>query len=146
MAHLRIVGPDEGETLQIGSAVRMRVLEDGSTTDHRLGVAEGMLAPRSAGPPQHRHARHDESFYVLAGLVRFTVGADRYDAGPSTLVIVPPGVPHTFANPGDEPARLLSTFTPGDYAHYFRELRDTAPDQLEELMARYDTVITEEAP
>jgi hypothetical protein len=53
-------------------------------------------------------------------------------------------VPHTFANPGDDPARMFCTFTPAGYTHYFRELRDTPPDQLAELMARYDTVITDE--
>ena len=43
---------------------------------------------------------------------------------PGTLVVVPPGAPHTFANPGDEPAVLLTTFTPDHYIQYFRELRD----------------------
>ena len=144
MAEVSVVGPEDGESLQIGPAVRMRILEDGSTTGHRLGIAEGTLAPRTAGPPQHRHAEHDEGFYVISGLLRFTVGDQYYDAGPGTLVMVPPGVPHTFANPGDEPARALSTFTPATYTQYFRELGATDPGQLEELMARYATVITDQ--
>jgi oxalate decarboxylase/phosphoglucose isomerase-like protein (cupin superfamily) len=37
--------------------------------------------------------------------------------------MVPPGAPHTFANPGDEPAVLLNTFTPDLYVQYFRDLR-----------------------
>src|SRR5260221_8628338 len=37
--------------------------------------------------------------------------------------MVPPGVPHTFANPGDQPAVLLNTFTPDLYVQYFRDLR-----------------------
>jgi quercetin dioxygenase-like cupin family protein len=32
------------------------------------------LAPHTDGPPQHRHAQHDEGFYVISGTVRFTVG------------------------------------------------------------------------
>jgi mannose-6-phosphate isomerase-like protein (cupin superfamily) len=144
MNQVSVVGPDDGEALHIGPAVRMRILEDGSTTGHRLGVAEGTLAPRTPGPPQHRHALHDEGFYVISGLLRFTVGDRQYDAGPGTLVMVPPGVPHTFANPGDEPAHALTTFTPSDYTRYFRELRDARPDELEALMARYATVITDQ--
>ena len=102
----------DGEAIQIGP-IRMRLLEDGSTTDHRLGVGEITLAPHTEGPPQHRHARHDEGFYVVAGTARFTVGETTYDAPAGTLVMVPPGAPHTFANPGDETAVLLNTFTPG---------------------------------
>ena len=54
-----IVGPDGGEVVRLGPAT-VRILEDGSTTGHRLGVGEITVAPHSAGPPQHRHARHDE--------------------------------------------------------------------------------------
>ncbi|WP_433802536.1 cupin domain-containing protein [Actinomycetospora sp. CA-084318] len=144
MAEVSVVGPDDAERLQIGSAVTTRILEDGTTTGHRLGVAEGTIAPHTAGPPQHRHALHDEGFYVISGLLRFTVGDREYDAAPGTLVTVPPGVPHTFANPGDEPARALTTFTPASYTAYFRELAATRPDEIEDLMARYATVITEE--
>ncbi len=144
MAHVSVVGPDDGETLQIGPAVTMRILEDGSTTGHRLGIAEGTLAPHTAGPPQHRHDMHDEGFYVISGLLRFTVGEASYDARPGTLVVVPPGVPHTFANPGDEPARALTTFTPAGYTRYFRELRDSDPGEIGALMARYATVVTDQ--
>ena len=99
------------------------------------------------GPPQHRHGRHDEGFYVVTGTARFTVGDQAYDARPGTLVMVPPGAPHTFANPGDEPAVLLNTFTPDLYVQYFRDLRDMVAsgqpltgDAVVGVMARYDTV------
>jgi quercetin dioxygenase-like cupin family protein len=140
-----IVGPSEGENFFLGPAVRMRILEDGRTTGHRMSMAEGTLAPRTPGPPQHRHAEHDESFYVVSGVVRFTIGEQDHDARPGTLVVVPPGAPHTFANPGDEPAVLLTTFTPDHYIQYFRELRDALAAgaatgaELEAIMARYAT-------
>lgn len=50
-----VVGPGDGETIVLGTT-RMRVLEDGSHTGHRLAIAESVLAPRTQGPPQHRHA------------------------------------------------------------------------------------------
>ncbi|WP_046732504.1 cupin domain-containing protein [Streptomyces humi] len=140
-----VVGPDDGEVLVLGTT-RMRVLEDGRTTGHRLGLAESVLAPHTPGPPQHRHARHDEGFYVISGSVRFTVGDDDYDATAGTLVMVPPGAPHTFANVTDAPAVMLSTFTPDLYVQYFRDLRDmfaagTAPTRQAniEVMGRYAT-------
>src|ERR1700689_1271643 len=117
-----IIDPDGGDVIQLGP-IRMRMLEDGSTTDHRLGMGEITLPPRTEGPPQHRHARHDEGFYVVSGAVRFAVGEESYMASAGTLVMIPPGAPHTFANPGDEAAVLLNTFTPDLYVQYFSDLR-----------------------
>ncbi|MEV0293699.1 cupin domain-containing protein [Nocardia sp. NPDC050710] len=144
-ATVSVVGPDEGETIMLG-ATRMRVLEDGSNTGHRLGVAESVLAPYTPGPPQHRHAQHDEGFYIISGTVRFTVGDTDYDATAGTLVMVPPGAPHTFANITSQPAVMLSTFTPDLYVQYFRDLQDMIADGRElapqvnmDVMSRYAT-------
>jgi mannose-6-phosphate isomerase-like protein (cupin superfamily) len=152
MAEVSVVGPGGGESIQLGPA-RVRILEDGRTTDHRLGIGEITLAPHTDGPPQHRHARHDEGFYVVRGVARFTVGDETHDAVAGTLVMVPPGAPHTFANPGDEPLVLLNTFTPDLYVQYFRDLRDmvaagralTAAATVE-AMSRYHTVPADNPP
>lgn len=140
-----VVGPGDGETIVLGPT-RMRILEDGSHTGHRLAIAESVLAPHTEGPPQHLHARHDEGFYILSGTVRFTVGEERYDATAGTLVMVPPGVPHTFANPTGQPAVMLSTFTPDLYVQYFRDLQQAfaegglpTPQAHAEVMSRYAT-------
>ena len=145
MTQVSVTGPDAGESIQLGP-VRMRILEDGSTTGHRLGIGETTLPPHTEGPPQHRHAQHDEGFYVVSGTVRFTVGETTHDATAGTLVMVPPGAPHTFANPGDVPAVVLNTFTPDLYVNYFRDLRDMiegggpmTPDAVAGVMARYAT-------
>jgi oxalate decarboxylase/phosphoglucose isomerase-like protein (cupin superfamily) len=60
--------------------------------------------------------------------------------------MVPPGAPHTFANPGDEPAVLLNTFTPDLYVGYFRDLRamiasgrPMTDEAVVEVMGRYAT-------
>jgi oxalate decarboxylase/phosphoglucose isomerase-like protein (cupin superfamily) len=61
--------------------------------------------------------------------------------------MIPPGAPHTFANPGDQPAVLLNSFTPDLYVQYFRDLRDIiaggqelTPETTIEAMSRYATV------
>jgi mannose-6-phosphate isomerase-like protein (cupin superfamily) len=150
MAKESIVGPDGGEVVRLGAAV-VRILEDGGTTGHRLGIGEITLAPRSAGPPQHRHARHDEGFYVVSGTARFTIGAATYDAPVGTLAMIPPGAPHTFANPGDEPLVLLNTFTPDLYVQYFRDLKEITPpggappagEAVAQVMNRYATEVAD---
>jgi len=61
--------------------------------------------------------------------------------------MIPPGAPHTFANPTDQPTMLLNTFTPDLYVQYFRDLRDTiaavqsrTPEATVQLMLRHSTV------
>ncbi|MEV6564300.1 cupin domain-containing protein [Streptomyces kronopolitis] len=140
-----VVGPDDGERIVLGTT-RMRVLEDGSHTGHRLGGTESVLAPHTPGPPQHRHAEHDEGFYIVSGAVRFTVGDESHDATAGTFVMVPPGAPHTFANVTDRPAVMLSVFTPDLYVQYFRDLqsltadgRPLTPEAGMHVMSRYAT-------
>ena len=143
-----IVGYGAGDVIRLGPAA-IRVLEEGTTTAHRLGVIEITLAPRSAGPPQHRHAQHDEGFYVVSGTGRFTIGPDSYDAPPGTLAMIPLGAPHSFANPGDEPLVLVNTFTSDLYVQYFRDMQalwaggPPEPTAIAEVMSRYATEISD---
>ena len=150
MASASIVRPDGGDVIRLGP-VTMRIIEDGSTTGHRIGIGEITVGPRTAGPPQHRHARHDEGFYVVSGTARFTVGTETYDVPAGTLAMIPPGAPHTFANPGDEPLVLLNTFTPDLYVQYFRDLRDMiasggapSPEATAQVMSRYATEVADD--
>jgi mannose-6-phosphate isomerase-like protein (cupin superfamily) len=146
MTQVSVVAPDGGEAIQLGP-IQIRILEDGQTTGHRLGVGEITIPPGTQGPPQHRHAQHDEGFYVVSGTARFTVADTTYDAPPGTMVMVPPGAPHTFANPGEEAVVLLNTFTPDLYLRYFRDLRQMIANgqplttqSTEQAMSRYATV------
>jgi quercetin dioxygenase-like cupin family protein len=152
MTEVSVVAPTGGEAIQLGP-IQMRILEDGRTTDHRLAIGEITLAPGTEGPPQHRHAQHDEGFYVVSGTARFTVGDTTYDAPPGTLVMVPPGAPHTFANAGDEITVLLNTFTPDLYVQYFRDLRQMiaaghplTPENTTQVMSRYATTTAATEP
>jgi hypothetical protein len=57
-------GADRGPEALLGAVVlsgptQMRILEDGSTTQHRLGIGEITIAPHTDRPPLHRHAQHD---------------------------------------------------------------------------------------
>lgn len=76
------------------------------------------------------------------------MGADSYEVGAGTFVMVPPGAPHTFANPSDETTVLLNTFTPDMYVQYFRDLHDMIAagrpldrQSIGEVMSRYATEV-----
>jgi quercetin dioxygenase-like cupin family protein len=142
-----VVGPDDGEVLMAGAVVH-RVLEDGGTTDGRLGLVECRMPAGWSGPPQHVHRAHDESFFVLTGHVRFVSGSTELVLPAGSLFTAPIGAPHTFGNAdGDEPASLLLAVTPERYVGFFRELQrlQPGPDGHPEiadvlaLMSRYAT-------
>jgi Cupin domain len=52
----------------------------------------------------HVHPLQEERFEVVEGTMRFRMGRKRIVAGPGEVVVVPPGVKHDFANPGDDDA------------------------------------------
>jgi mannose-6-phosphate isomerase-like protein (cupin superfamily) len=143
---IRVIRPGEGERAGAGP-IRIRIIEDGSHTEHRLGLIEATIPPGPAAPPQHVHREHDEVFIVTAGRLRFTSGSDSVDAEAGAVVVVPPGTPHTFSNPFDAPATFLGTMTPDLYIQYFRDLGTLPvnaqglldPADIGRTMARYAT-------
>lgn len=125
MATVNITAAGTGDAIQLGP-IRMRVLEDGSRTDNRIGAVEIIVPPGVAGPPRHLHRMHDETFLILSGVLQFTVGDTRRDAHAGDYVVVPVGAPHTFANVSPGPVVLFNSFTPAYYVQYFRDLAHLA--------------------
>ena len=81
----------------------------------RFNLSIITIQPRRDGPPIHAHAAEDDSFYMLDGELTFIVDDEEVVAGPGTFVLVPPEVPHTFANRGDEPARFMNIHAPAGF-------------------------------
>jgi mannose-6-phosphate isomerase-like protein (cupin superfamily) len=143
---VRVIRPGEGEPANFGP-ITARIIEDGSHTGHRIGLIEATVPPGSPQPPQHIHREHDEVFILTAGTLRFTSGDESVDVEAGSVVVVSPGVPHTFSNPFDAPAVMINTFTPDLYIQYFRDLSQLpvdehgrlAPADVGRVMARYAT-------
>ncbi len=144
MATINTILKGTGEILQVGQ-IRARVLEDGSRTDDRIGAVEITVPPNTAQTPQHLHRMHDETFLVISGTLRFTVGDTDHDFHAGDYVVVPTGASHTFSNPFDETAVFFNSFTPAYYVNYLRDLAALgAKDGLSQeailnVMARYAT-------
>jgi len=143
-----VVGPNDGEQSG-GGPIRCRIIEDGSHTEHRLGLIEVMVPPGPAGPPQHLHHGHDEAFIVTKGKLMFTSGADSTEVEAGSCVTAPAGTPHTFSNPFGETATFICTLTPDLYVEYFRDLSKLPvndqglldPADIGRTMARYATEV-----
>jgi pimeloyl-ACP methyl ester carboxylesterase/mannose-6-phosphate isomerase-like protein (cupin superfamily) len=134
-----------GRALAVGS-VRLSVKEDGTHTRGMLAVAEFTIPPHAPGPPPHVHRAHEEGFYILEGEIEFALSEETIRVGVGSWVLAPIGVPHSFRNPGEKPARFLNTFTPDHYIGYFNEIAALSnlsgqpdPAQLAEIMTRYDS-------
>jgi mannose-6-phosphate isomerase-like protein (cupin superfamily) len=81
----------------------------------RFNLALITIQPHGEGPELHAHGAEDDSFYVLEGELTFTADDEEVVAGPGTFVLVPPGVPHTFANRGDAVVRMVNVHAPAGF-------------------------------
>lgn len=122
-----VLPPGDGRVVRyLGTAVTIKV--PARATGGAFSLAEAAMPPGPlAGPPAHIHP-HAETFYVLAGRMRFLVGEHEFEIEAGGVASVPGGVVHTFANAGPEPARFLGLFVPGGFEGYFEELGALMPD------------------
>jgi quercetin dioxygenase-like cupin family protein len=94
------------------SGERIVIHRSAADTGGRLLAWELFLAPGGRVPSSHAHPGQQERFTVLAGRMRFRVGARSRTVGPGETVIVPPRTVHSFANAGRETAHVLVETTP----------------------------------
>ena len=78
-----------------------------------IRVEEIRRDPGSAALAGHEDRRHTESFYVLAGTLTFSFGADELRAETGAWVQVPVGSAYTLAVSGSDEARYLVIHAPG---------------------------------
>jgi quercetin dioxygenase-like cupin family protein len=96
-----------GQTLENPvTGERFTFTDTAASTDGELLAFDFALRPGGAVPVPHVHPIQTERFEVHAGLMRFRVGLRVKLAGPGDVVEVSPAVLHSFANAGDEEARL----------------------------------------
>jgi len=118
------------ETLVARSDATVELLIDHPS----VAVSTARFSGRGPMPPQHAHAEHTEVFLVLDGALRLVIASNETLAGAGTVVVVPPGVAHTFATDGG--ARFLDLHAPSrGYGAFLRALA-TAADEDERARAR----------
>jgi quercetin dioxygenase-like cupin family protein len=96
-----------GQTLENPvTGERFTFTDTASSTDGELLAFDFALRPGGAVPLPHVHPIQTERFEVVSGQMRFRVGLRTFVAGPGDVVEVAPGVAHSFANAGEQEARL----------------------------------------
>jgi quercetin dioxygenase-like cupin family protein len=130
---LLVVGPGEGPRVDLGGlGVDFKLW--GEATGGALSVVEHPMQPRRLVPP-HVHANEDELSYVLEGTFGVRIGDQESEAGPGTYIYKPKGIPHTFWNPTDSPARMIELIFPAGFEHFFEALGpiNASPGSSEDL-------------
>jgi quercetin dioxygenase-like cupin family protein len=85
---------------------RFTFTDTAASTGGELLAFELGLRPGGAAPIPHVHPIQTERFEVLEGRMTFRLGLRKIQAAPGDVVEVPPGVAHSFANPGADEARV----------------------------------------
>jgi quercetin dioxygenase-like cupin family protein len=83
------------------------------------------------GPPPHVHTREDESFICLAGKLEVMLGGETFVLGTGDYLLLPRDVVHTFKNPFDDEARVISVVSPAGLEAYYQALADLPPGPKE---------------
>jgi mannose-6-phosphate isomerase-like protein (cupin superfamily) len=139
-----IVRPGEGTPIPFGPTIKV----GGESTDESFSFMETTLPPGVRGPPSHVHNRHDESLYVVSGELTLLLEEGETTLPPGTFALIPHGIPHTFANRGNEPVHLIGISTPAGIEQMLLEMSEIggsgAPDiaALREIALRYDSDFT----
>lgn len=103
-ADVILTGPGEGRAFGTHLGETRVKVESGAGD---FSVLESTVEPGVPRPPLHVHHRYDEAWFVIEGTVEFFLGTQREVRGAGSLVFVPRGVAHSFANPCPQPSRIL---------------------------------------
>ena len=107
-------------TVRVGSGT-VTVHLGGDATAGAYAFFEEVVDP-AGSVPVHIHEWEDEAFFILDGHFEFQVGDRTITAGPGEFLIAPQGVPHTYRNLGDTPARKLALAWPAGLERFFLEV------------------------
>lgn len=153
-----VLPPGAGHRIQ-GAGMTLKV---GAERSRNWSVFEAEVPP-GFDVGAHLHGEAEELFYILQGeldLLAFEprtrttgdwrawesdTGAKVVRGGPGSVMSVPPGCPHAFANPGPAPARMLFLVAPSGHEHYLEKLAEllahpepTDQAAIASLRARHD--------
>jgi quercetin dioxygenase-like cupin family protein len=96
-----------GQTLENPvTGERFTFTQTAASSGGELLAFDFALRPGGSVPIPHVHPIQTERFEVTEGRMTFRVGLRKLEAGPGDVVEVAPGVAHSFANAGDDEARV----------------------------------------
>ena len=117
--------PTPENTRAIPGAV-FNFLAKGDDTNGRHALIK-ISVHRGAEPPPHTHSREDESYFILDGTIRYTIGNDQITVNKGEYVYLPKDVPHSFEIISEK-AEVLMWISPAGLDQWFWDNSVPAPD------------------
>ena len=91
------------------------LFQGGERADHSIFIVR---TPPGGGVGLHVHP-YAETFVLLEGQGRWTVGEETVELHADQVVVVPPQTPHGFVNAGDAPLLVVSVHDSGTMRQRF---------------------------
>jgi quercetin dioxygenase-like cupin family protein len=120
----------------------LRLLQRSADSANRMSVMRVDVPPEGGVPP-HSHAREEEAYFVLEGVLEMIVGDERRRLEAGDFAHVPPGTRHGYRNPGPQSVRFLAWTVGGPIDEFFVGVSESVrrmPDDagaLDRLMRTY---------
>lgn len=143
MQKLRLVEPDGGNLIAAG-ANRLNIMVGAGDTGGSFELIEETCQPGFVSR-MHKHDTRSQTFYIIEGSAKVTVGEKSFTAQQGACVHVPPGVPHQIESEGG--MKMLMVFSPGGMETLFQAVEDLTPEQKADpeftraLSASHDTIM-----
>lgn len=103
------------------------VLEAGDGSPDSFDLLEMTVPPGPGVTPLHIHHDNDEGFYVLEGELTVRIEDETHVLEAGEYALGPRGVPHTYRNSGERPARVLILYAPGAHWRMLEEAGAKGP-------------------
>jgi quercetin dioxygenase-like cupin family protein len=115
---------------------------DGDSTRGAYSMFEYTVPGGASGPPPHIHTREDESFVCIAGRLKVLLGGETFVMEHGDYLLLPRDVVHTFDNPYEQEARVVSVVSPAGLEGYYQALAELPPGprdigRIKEIMADF---------
>lgn len=118
----------EGKVLTIGGVI-VTLKVTGTETNGIFAILESTVPPHFSGLPAHVHPTATETFYIVNGVLAFTLAEETVMVRQGGLVRVSPGLVHKFWNPTAAPTTYLTYLSPAGFEQYFVELAALLADE-----------------
>lgn len=131
-----VVDSDGVEAFESPAGEPVVVRATGNETNGTYDLLELTIPPGPGVTPMHVHHENDEAMLVLEGELTVQLGEERRVLAAGGFANAPRGVPHTYRNSGDQPARVLFVNSPGNNWEYLKEAGEHGPVEDESDIER----------
>ncbi len=110
---------------------RQALIVGAAETGGRYTLSHSTIAV-GGGAAEHRHGREAEAFYVLSGMLHFTVvGEPMMTLRPGSFLHLEPGLAYRFEAVGAAPAEVLILYAPAGLERLIEEAGIADPNDAE---------------